>query len=399
MILTKDEMIKDTITVINGTKEKIRSFIMKLWHSAFPATPDFYFNRQPFEQPVIPVVEKKPRVARQKTLQKMLGGIEYVFESVGLPTEWAWAHTSKDTIIALRKLGPHISKIPPIGDLDSRIKLKTLDGKWGALMFVAYEKQEKHKGFMNPVFCYSVLLKKAPWYVGRHNKKLPIFECGASWRDENDKLFWGNWHVVVDKTTGSVDVCSCLNYTHKRVKNMSYTQKEWGLPPMATAGFSVEASRQVDVLKAIFVDCFEAWQIVNTHWKVCVSKQKQRVTWTVPQDETKHFFADRDTTVTDASGKKKKIIHHVVQHERITASGKASMVREHIRGLNKFDWRGYEVNVIAPKFHVTAHDFDVGAYEEDELPAGKKMVFASKVGKVLADLEQRGERKELPALR
>ena len=118
----------------------------------------------------------------------------------------------------------------------------------------------------------------------------------------------------------------------------------------------------------------------------------------MPQDETKHFFADRDTTVTDASGKKKKIIHHVVQHERITANGKSSMVREHIRGLNKFDWRGYEVNVIAPKFHVTAHDFNVGAYKEDELPAGKKMVFASKVGKVLADLEQRGERKELPAL-
>jgi hypothetical protein len=47
-------------------------------------------------------------------------------------------------------------------------------------MFVAYEKREKHEGFMNPVFCYSVLLKKAPWYVGRNNKELPIFECGAS---------------------------------------------------------------------------------------------------------------------------------------------------------------------------------------------------------------------------
>jgi hypothetical protein len=118
----------------------------------------------------------------------------------------------------------------------------------------------------------------------------------------------------------------------------------------------------------------------------------------VPQDDTKHFFADRDTTVTDASGKKKKIIHHVVQHERILESGKISMVREHIRGLNKFDWQGYAVNVIAPKFHLTAQDFSVGGYDEDDIPADKKIVFGSKVGKMLADIEQRGVRKELPAL-
>lgn len=397
---------------------KILSFVGIVWRLMFPAKSDFHFSRQPFESPLTPPIPitppalpaptitpppiaaptKKPRIARAKTMQKMLENIEHAFDSIGLPTDWAWAHTAKDTIIALRKIGPHVTAKPPTVMLNDP-RIKTLDGKWGSLMFVAYEKIKVKDEFMEPVFCYAVLLKKAPWYVAKSNGR-SIFECGAAWRDnETNKLFWGNWYVAVDKKTGIVDVCSCLNYTPKQVKGMAYTHKHWGLPPMAHAGFEVDEDKKGNVLKLIFVECFESWQIADSHWKISVSKGSQRVTWTVPQDETKHFFADRNTTVTDAGGRKKKIVHHVVQHSRELANGKTSMVREHIRGLSRFEWRGYSVNVVSPKFHLTIHEFDIAGRDEDDIPEGSKdMIYLSKAGKMLSDMESLGKRKPLPAI-
>jgi hypothetical protein len=337
--------------------------------------------------------ERKPRVERRKTLKRMLDNIEFAFESVGLPTHYGWSHTAKDTIIALRKLGAHISPIKRVIDIDSPAKIETLDGKWNALMFVADEKHKIEDGLMGLVFSYAIALRKAPWYVV-NKANLPVYECGAAWRTPTGKLCWGNWYVTVNKKTGAVELCTCIKLQNKNVGGAMYMQKIWDFPDIAYAGFDVPKGKEPNVLIGIFVNCFESWQIMDTHWKICVEKNGQRITWTVPQSETKHFFADRDTTVSDDGGKKKKIIHHVTQHVRNLSGGRVSQVREHIRGVSKFGWRGYSDNVVAPKFHVGSHDFIVAGSDEDDIT--ENSVYASKVGKMLADLDLVGARKPLP---
>jgi len=265
-------------------------------------------------------------------------------------------------------------------------------------MFAAYATKHdvEHcaKGYMYPAFSYAVLLKKAPWCVEQKTGGA-IYECGAAWRDKHNKLTWGNWYVSVNKKTGAIRLLDCLRLIPQKV---GYTQKVWRPAPMADAEFQVAKERRVDVLREIFMKCFNSWQIMDSHWKVSVTKAGQRVTWTVPYAETKYFFADRESTATDKNGKRKKIIHFVRQHSRQLSSGKVSMVREHIRGLDSFAWKGYSVDVIAPKFHLSAHDFDIHGHDEDNHRPGKDWVNLSKGANQLAGMEKQHLRKPLPAL-
>ena len=395
--------------------EAVVNMIKKVWHSLWDSQPEFTFNRQPFDTPyvsppiaspptasppVVAPVDKKPRVKRAATLRQLLDSVEHSFEAVGCPTHWGWSHTCKDTVIALRRLGPHIGTEFAHTITRTKLSATALAGKASALMFVSYPKTEGvPDNWMDSVFSYALVLKKSPWYVSKHPGKA-IYECGAAWKSEkNKKLLWGNWYIALDRKTGEVEVCSVLNQKETRIKDYTYVNKVWGEPSMASADFcNVQANEGASVLRTVFIDCYESWQIMDSVWKVSVVKEGQRVTWTVPQGETKYFFADRDTTVTDAKGARKKIIHHVAQHVRKTEAGE-SMVREHIRGLGNFNWRGYAVKVISPKFHVTANDFDAGALGERETIRGnKKLVYTSKLGQVLANAELRGVRKPLPPI-
>ena len=102
---------------------------------------------------------------------------------------------------------------------------------------------------------------------------------------------------------------------------------------------------------------------------------------------TKKYFADRDKTIKTASGRNKKIVHYVKEHER-DYKGKKTIVKEHIRGVSKFTWNGYECLVTAPEFHsLPTAQFNVGAEDVEQLTEG--YVSASKVGHILASAEER----------
>ena len=182
--------------------ETVVNMIKKVWHSLWDTQPEFTFNRQPFDTPyaspttasppVVTPIDKKPRVKRAATLRQLLDDIERSFETVGCPTHWGWSHTCKDTVIALRRLGPHISADTKIGKYflsRSEISADALKGKSSALMFVSYPRPEdEQKNTMDCVFSYALFLKKSPWCVAKHPGKA-IYECGAAWQDGKDKKF------------------------------------------------------------------------------------------------------------------------------------------------------------------------------------------------------------------
>lgn len=86
----------------------------------------------------------------------------------------------------------------------------------------------------------------------------------------------------------------------------------------------------------------------------------------------------------------KRIIHYVSAHERETSEGKTT-VKEHIRGLAEFDWKGYDCRVTAPKFNGSlSTNFTIAAraFDEDEELPKKGWIDMPEVGSILADIEE-----------
>ena len=142
--------------------------------------------------------------------------------------------------------------------------------------------------------------------------------------------------------------------------------------------------------KAIFKNVFDWWtQRKDESWNVAVKQGKRRLVFSLGRMDTKRYFADRDLSVQTSTGKRKKIIHFVSQHDRII-NGKKVIIKEHLRGLNKFTWNGYDCVVTAPKFSkVSTAMFDVAPTELPEVVEdGVTMVGMTKVVDILIKQEE-----------
>ena len=116
-----------------------------------------------------------------------------------------------------------------------------------------------------------------------------------------------------------------------------------------------------------------------------VKKNGERITFGVDNNHTPYYFKDRDKSIKTASGQTKKIVHYVKEHER-KVNDKTTVVKEHIRGLQEFNWAGYHCQVVSPKLQSqTAAFFTLPG--DDELQSNN-VVYLSKLGKILADFEE-----------
>jgi len=131
----------------------------------------------------------------------------------------------------------------------------------------------------------------------------------------------------------------------------------------------------------------EWWSERDNRWNVVVRKNGERVTFGVNNDQTPYYFKDRDKSIRTPTGQAKKIVHYVREHERKYGE-KTTVVKEHIRGLQEFEWAGYQCKVISPKLQAqTSASFVAPSADAEE--SDTKVVYLSKVGKLLADVEER----------
>jgi hypothetical protein len=100
----------------------------------------------------------------------------------------------------------------------------------------------------------------------------------------------------------------------------------------------------------------------------------------------KYFFADREVELA-TDGRKKRIFHSVIAHDRHIGQNRTTRVRDHYRGLRDFNWNGYGIHIVWPK-HSGVLEFDKPArYEEDvAVTARSKMVDGQRAGEILANV-------------
>lgn len=155
-----------------------------------------------------------------------------------------------------------------------------------------------------------------------------------------------------------------------------YCRKEWAVPrEMGEQAYKAHQDKydsQEDAASRMLAACFcalyEAWHCRDEYYQVSTRKNKSRITFCISGGEQKFFFKDRDKTAIASDGKRKRIVHFVREHRR----SNGQMVKEHLRGIRRFIWHGYEISIIIPQFHLTAYGFDVPAVDEEDMVIGQK---------------------------
>lgn len=383
------------IVLAHSLADKVRHFVNKL----------FTYFRTASVKPIPKVVteEPEPRKPRKYNKEKhqdfssLLDQLEHTFNMVKLPTMTA-SWLAKDSVIGLKKLGAHVPN-PFLMCWDDKTKFIDVTKPFPALMCISLSSVDTintSKKFYAK-FVFAIKLKKLPWCVSKETG-VP-YQFGMAF-DVDGKLFWVNMYITVNRKTGAITFCDELktkphtipakssNSRKANGKSTVFYTKSWG-----TAEYLEDDQRSVDECKIIaqnyFIAMHEWWAGRDNRWNVVVKKNGERVTFGVNNDQTPYYFKDRDKTIKTPTGQAKKIVHYVKEHER-KYGDKITVIKEHIRGLQEFEWAGYQCNVISPKLQAkTAANFTAPSEDvEDDEDAGN-IVYLSKLGKILADHEER----------
>ena len=347
----------------------------------------------------VKAAEKKPRKKytshkqERENFSDLLDGIESTFEGYKLPMESA-SWLNKDSVIGLKKLGAHVPN-PFEVKWDLKDELINLEGmtKFPAIMCIGI-KSQSNGNKVSPTFMFAIKQTKLPWYAAYH-PGIP-YEFGMAYPFEG-KLFWVRVFLTVSRSTGRIEVCDerrvvssvipskSLHGKHNFGQNAVIKSTKFTTPALyEDQEYTAEDSKIIT--KNMFRQMFEWWIGRDDRWNVVVKYKGDRLTFGVPNDQTKYYFKDRDKVVTE-NGFTKKIIHYVKEHERVY-SEKTKVIKEHIRGLKEFNWNGYQIQVVSPKLQQkTAAGFTEPGIDADEDKTN--VIYLSKLGKMLADFEER----------
>jgi len=384
------------VALAHSLADKVRYFVNKLFT---------YFRTTSVKSipEVVPEEKPEPRKPRKYNKEKrqdfseLLDKLEHTFNNVKLPTmDGSWI--AKDSVVGLKKLGVHVPN-PLLMYWDNEKRLVDVTKLLPAIMCISQSSEHTvntQKRFYAK-FIFAIKMNKLPWHVTKQTG-VP-YQFGMSF-DMDGKLLWVNMYITVNRKTGVISFCDELKTrphtvpaksSNSRKANGKVTvfyTKSWG-----PAEYLEDEERSIQECKVIaqnyFVAMHDWWSERDTRWNVVVKKNGERVTFGVNNDQTPYYFKDRDKTIRTPTGQAKKIVHYVKEHER-KYGDKITIIKEHIRGLQEFEWAGYQCNVISPKLQAkTAASFTLPSEDVEVDDDTSNIVYLSKVGKALADSEER----------
>lgn len=364
-----------------------------------------------FKKPTIPepvLIEEQDITSRplderkdfSETLGELLDNLDETFTAYSLSTDTVAGYLDKDELLGLKKLGAHIpnpwqANFVPEGE-DIRVPVN--GGTMPAMMFIGMALGQKSEGgAAYPDFMFAIKQKKLPWYV--EAKAGTPYKFGFGYRlheKANNKMWWMSSWVVI-QADGSVEFCKETRVKDVFIKTgknagLHYSQRIRCYSELYESQMQQRNEQGIYNLKNFFRAMYIWWMGRNERWSVSVKSRGDRVTFAVDRLLTKKYFADRNKVINE-NGRTRRIIHYVKGHDRMR-DGKKYFVKEHLRGLSRFNWKGYECTVTAPEFYeLPTVMFDGASLEiekTDYIPG--TLISTSKMGLILAGEEDRRAR-------
>jgi len=315
----------------------------------------------------------------------------------------------KKVIKALRNIGPYICSPSTMIALDKTEFISV--HHFPALAFIGFPKEKEVRlGDDTPMrFLYAIKADKRTLLNLERAPGCHVYECGQGAivnkkfmnnetedakldvrSDKNDRLVWIRTFVAVDKVTGvprplkemhnKTDVIVTKRHRHHGYTppSVSVHNKVWEYP---------YPKEDMDRSLAALSVCLNTWVTREWHWNVVCKSLKNKVTFSVPQNDAKRFFKDREIEI---GGRRKPIFHMVKAHYRTYKTGKETTVKGHHRGNRHFQWDDYEISIIAPGLNAPSLvDTPFEAHYTDKRGPQEGLIEIDEATKVMASAYNR----------
>jgi hypothetical protein len=215
--------------------------------------------------------------------------------------------------------------------------------------------------------------------------------------DEND------WHhgcpvqfAIAIQPDGSLQLLrtrlSVSQQIRHRTGRISHVQHQrWGTHRILLDWAGSHDTGPAQYFKSMFVTQANRWTMSQASMiRIAVKKDKLAATFAIDANRTPYFFSDREPVYSD-TGSKLRIFHAVRVHQR-----QGAPVRMHFRGLRRFTWNGYTVNITVPgRDHANIAEFDVGAHDSEWFDGlTNDWGTSRKIGAFLAHVVEHGPKDE-----
>lgn len=293
------------------------------------------------------IPEKEEAHLAPRNIKSLLDSLDDVYTHIKRAE--MTANFYKSTIKTIKKMGatvlPDDFNFALHGD---RVQIETKNRP--ALIYLYGISKKKHNpDKIYPSTFFAVKNKNLPSQLARVSGD--VYQVGFGYYDSNmsNKTKWISTWIVIDQN-GKLNIPKVNETTKSNIKTknqgyISVSNKSW------TEQFSLQ-NAEITKKKMIiaFVVFFNLWNRRFDYWKVITNKRGMKASFLIDKLDTKYFFKDRNIEARTLTGQKKKIFHYVSMHNRKTKRG-LTKVKEHTRGIRKFNWDKYECSIVAPEFN------------------------------------------------
>ena len=219
-------------------------------------------------------------------------------------------------------------------------------------------------------FIYFIRVKK-PINIEPSNGA--VYRVGYTWDDGGSPIY-GGFHVAVEgKNVRALKECFATGHSVGRKKNDKNPRRQkatlyrmsWDYPRVAK-DISAQCNQSVEQFAHdTFAMVANIAYARESGLTVTVTKRNRKAVFAIDMLRTPYFFADREQQV-NKDGKTRKIFHYVKGHTRTLSGGVKKHIKPHFRGINEFEWNGYDVKIgLAGK-----HGLRLSTFNIDPIPEG-----------------------------
>ncbi len=227
---------------------------------------------------------------------------------------------------------------------------------FGAVTVLGYNKAPEN--LLDFKLGYFRKLKKSP--IGVEPTKNQVYMVTLFHTNLDDQSNWGRlshcFYISLDEKT-NIQPLKTKMVTYQEIKHKdsyggysSLRKEKWDFDLYLKYDSDDKKCDEKERAAFAFHMIASVYEQIGSSLRISATKNNITATFSIDLLRTPYFFDEREP-VYNEKGAKRRIFHIVRTHERHYENGKVIYVKSHLKGLRKFIWKGFYINITMPDTH------------------------------------------------